>query len=80
MAGLFADRTDAGGRLAEVLGAKGITKPVVIAILRGGALVDDIICLRGSSLVPFAVANFYRHWHGLTDEEVRAHLARLGGE
>lgn len=33
---LFADRTDAGRRLAEVLKAKTITRPVVVAIPRGG--------------------------------------------
>lgn len=47
------------------------------SLLRVGQLVDDVVCLRHSSLFPFAVASFYHHWHDLTDEEVRAHLARL---
>lgn len=33
---LFADRSDAGRRLAEVLAAKGLTNAVVVAIPRGG--------------------------------------------
>ena len=49
------------------------------SLLDVSQLVDDILCLRHSSLVPFAVAGFYQHWHDLTDEEVRGHLARLGG-
>ncbi|HUW56194.1 MAG TPA: phosphoribosyltransferase family protein [Planctomycetota bacterium] len=49
------------------------------SILRVGQLVDDLLCLRHSSLFPFAVASFYQHWHDLTDDEVRVHLARLGG-
>ncbi|MFO7772946.1 MAG: phosphoribosyltransferase family protein [Dehalococcoidia bacterium] len=35
---------------------------------------DALVCLVVSRSYPFAVANFYQHWHDLTDEEVTACL------
>lgn len=35
---------------------------------------DALVCIVVSHSYPFAVASFYRHWHDLTDAEVRNYL------
>ena len=39
---------------------------------------DELVIPFVSSVYPFAVAGFYRHWHDLTDGEVLGELERYG--
>jgi putative phosphoribosyl transferase len=53
---------------------------VAVPIASGSAyalvkpVADDLVCLVVSDVYPFAVANFYDHWHDLNDEEVLEYL------
>jgi predicted phosphoribosyltransferase len=38
---------------------------------------DELICLNIRGGFSFAVADAYRHWHDLTDEEVQGYLDKV---
>lgn len=61
---LFRDRRDAGERLVPALAALRLERPIVFALLRGGAAVAaPIATALGAPLVPFLVRKLGVPWH-----------------